>query len=108
MMRNLITTALLTAAAALALAPAAQAEDYHDYHDATSDFVLYTDPAAVNAQANHKQVLSSIYGFDHPIYCKGAFPAGPFTDCMQHDDFGWFHLQPTQLPQLGTVWLHLT
>jgi len=108
MRKTFITTALLTAGAALALAPSAQADDYHDYNDATADFVLYTDPAAINAPTNHKQVVASIYGTSHPIYCKGTFPSGPFADCMQHDDFGWFHLQPTQLPQVGTVWVHVT
>ena len=109
MMRKMITTALLTAAAALALAPSAQADDYKDYNDATANFVVYTDLAsAINAKANHKQVLASINGLDHPIYCKGTFPAGPFVDCMQHDDFGWYHLQPNQLPQIGTVWTHLS
>ncbi|MBU3060794.1 hypothetical protein KO481_04550 [Nocardia sp. NEAU-G5] len=108
MRKTFITTALIAAAAALAVAPSAQADDYKDYNDATADFVLYNTPAAATAQANHKQVLASIYGLDHPVYCKGTFPAGPFADCMQHDDFGWFHLSPTQLPQLGTVWTHLT
>ena len=108
MMRKLITTALLTVAGAAIVAPAAHADDTRDYNDATSNFVLYTDPAAINAKTNGKQVVASIYGTSHPIYCKGATPKGPFTDCMQHDDFGWFHLSQTQLPQIGTVWVHLT
>jgi hypothetical protein len=108
MMRKLITTALLSVAATAIVAPAAHAEDTRDYNDATANFVLYTDPAAINAKADGKQVVASIYGTSHPIYCRGAFPEGPFTDCMQHDDFGWFHLSQTQLPQIGTVWVHLT
>ncbi|WP_040722450.1 hypothetical protein [Nocardia veterana] len=108
MMRKLLATAALAAGAALALAPAAQADPATDpahYSLQNDQFVVYTDPAALQAQQNGKQVIVSPYGTSKPIACRDN--TAPLDDCWQRDDFGWFPLQKQELPQIGTAWVHV-
>ncbi|WP_228823673.1 hypothetical protein [Nocardia blacklockiae] len=105
-----MATAALTVGAALALAPVAQADDAfdpYDYNVQTENFVNYTDPAALSAQQNGKQVIVSPYGTSHTIACRGNGADIPFYDCLQHDDFGWQPLSKTDVPQIGTAWVHI-
>ncbi|MFF0489613.1 hypothetical protein ACWDSJ_30030 [Nocardia sp. NPDC003482] len=108
MMRKFLATAVLAAGAALALAPVAQADPAvtpNDYSLMNDNFVVYTDPAALNAQADGKQVIVSPYGTSRPIACRDN--TNPVDDCWQKDDFGWFPLQRQELPQIGTAWVHV-
>lgn len=111
MMRKFMASVVFVAGAALALAPAAHADDPaadpNDYSLQNANFVNYTDPAALSAQQNGKQIIVSPYGTANPIACKGNGTTVPLFDCMQHDDFGWFPLSRTDLPQLGTAWVHV-
>ncbi|MBF6333774.1 hypothetical protein [Nocardia transvalensis] len=103
-----MATAFLVAGAALAVAPAAHADptaNPNDYSLQNDNFVVYTDPAALSAQANGKQVILSPYGTSKPIACRDN--TTPLDDCWQRDNFGWFPLQRTELPQIGTVWVHV-
>ncbi|MBB5914388.1 hypothetical protein BJY24_003255 [Nocardia transvalensis] len=106
-----MATAVLTAGAVLALAPGAFGDDAAidptDYNVQTDKFVNYTDPAALQAQQNGKQVIVSPYGTSRTIACKGNGADIPFYDCLQHDDFGWQTLQKQDVPQIGTAWVHI-
>ena len=108
MMRKSVVTAVLAAGAALMLAPAAHADPAADpahYSLQNDNFVAYTDPAALSAQQNGKQVIVSPYGTSRPIACRDN--TAPLDDCWQRDDFGWFQLQKQDVPQIGTAWVHL-
>ncbi|MFI5780335.1 hypothetical protein [Nocardia sp. NPDC051570] len=110
MMRKLLATAALAAGAALAVAPAAHADpntDPHSYSLQNDNFIVYTDPAALQAKQNNKQVIVTPYGTSRPIACRDNGPDGPVEDCWQRDDFGWFPLSKTELPQVGTAWVHV-
>ncbi|WP_280266640.1 hypothetical protein [Nocardia wallacei] len=103
-----MATAVLAAGAALCLAPAAQADPVANpeiYTLQNENFVVYTDPAALSAQQNGKQVIVSPYGTSRPIACRDN--TTPLDDCWQRDDFGWFPLQKQELPQVGTAWVHI-
>ncbi|WP_227979515.1 hypothetical protein [Nocardia spumae] len=108
MMRKFVATAMLAAGAALTLAPGAHADPTVDpahYSLQNDAFVTYTDPAALQAQQNGKQVIVSPYGTSRPIACRDN--TAPLDDCWQRDDFGWFQLQRQELPQIGTAWVHV-
>ncbi|MCM6774862.1 hypothetical protein NDR87_25810 [Nocardia sp. CDC159] len=110
MMRKFLAIAALAAGAALAVAPAAQADpntDPANYTLRTELFVVYTDPAALQAKENGKEVIVSPYGTSRPIACHDVPEGAPLDDCWQRDDFGWFRLQKQELPQIGTAWVHI-
>ncbi|BCK58823.1 hypothetical protein [Nocardia wallacei] len=106
-----MATAFLTVGAALALAPVAHGEDApfdpYDYNVQTDKFVTFTDPAALTAQQNGKQVVVTPYGTSRTIACRGNGADIPLYDCLQHDDFGWQPLSRMDLPQIGTAWVHI-
>lgn len=108
MMRKFVATAALAVGAAVTLAPAAHADPATDpahYSLQNDNFVTYTDPSALSAQQNGKQVIVSPYGTSRPIACHDN--TAPLDDCWQRDDFGWFQLQKQDVPQIGTAWVHV-
>ncbi|RDI66390.1 hypothetical protein DFR76_104136 [Nocardia pseudobrasiliensis] len=110
MMRKFLATAALAAGAALAVVPAAHADpntDPNSYSLQNENFVVYTDPAVLQAKEAGKQVIVSPYGTSRPIACHDVPAGAPVDDCWQRDDFGWFPLSKTELPQIGTAWVHV-
>ncbi|MFZ2178801.1 MAG: hypothetical protein WAW17_33175 [Rhodococcus sp. (in: high G+C Gram-positive bacteria)] len=77
MLARILSGTLLTAAAALALAPVAHAQPADDdpygwntFHDKTSSFVAPLDPGAFGDKADRSLVLSP-FGTSRMIECKG-------------------------------------
>lgn len=104
-----LAAATLGAGACLALAgPAAADEtDPAEFADHTATFVSGTDPAALQAQAEGKNVIVSPYGTANTIACRGNGTTVPLYDCMQEDDLGWITLQKVDLPAIGPAWVYL-
>ncbi|WP_225731615.1 MULTISPECIES: hypothetical protein [unclassified Nocardia] len=109
MFTKAITFATIAVGAALTVTGVAHADDAPDptqYSDHTADFVNSTDPAALNAKADGKQLIVSPYGTRSTIACRGDGVA--LYDCKQADPygFGWIVLDKQETP-LGTAWVHI-
>ncbi|RJO76562.1 hypothetical protein D5S18_09735 [Nocardia panacis] len=108
MSKKVLTLATLAVGAALTAPGLAHAEpaDTTKFSDRTAEFVNFSDPAAINAQAQGKQLIVSPYGTRNTIACRGDGAAVPLYDCMQEDAFGWITLNKQDTP-LGTAWVHI-
>jgi hypothetical protein len=90
MLARILSAALLTAAAALTLAPVAAANPADDpygwntYHDKTANFVAPLDPGAFGDRGD-KAIVLSPFGTSRVIECKGD---GHYVavSCRQFDD----------------------
>ncbi|MBF6071089.1 hypothetical protein IU488_19085 [Nocardia farcinica] len=109
-MKKALTVASLLIGAALAgtgLAHAEPAADPTQFSDVTATFVAATDPAALTAKADGKNVVMSPYGVSRTIACRGNGTTVPLYDCMQEDDLGWITLRRTDVPGIGPTWIYL-
>ncbi|MEU2255506.1 hypothetical protein [Nocardia xishanensis] len=109
-MKKALTLATLVIGATMAMAGGAHAEPDADptkFSDFTATFVPATDPSAVNAAKEGKNVVMSPYGTSHTIACRGNGTTVPIYDCMQEDDLGWITLRKTDVPAIGPTWVYL-
>ncbi|MFC8047199.1 hypothetical protein [Nocardia sp. NPDC057353] len=103
-----VAAAAIGAGACLALAAPASADDVDParFGDYTHTFVSGTDPAALQAAQQGKNVIVSPYGTANTIACKGNGTSVPLYECLQEDDLGWITLQKVDLPGIGPAWVY--
>ncbi|WP_239476814.1 hypothetical protein [Nocardia arizonensis] len=109
-MKKALTIAAIVLGSTFALTGVAHAEPNGDpakFADWTSTFVPATDPGAVNAKAEGKNVIMSPYGVGRTIACRGNGADVPIYDCMQEDDLGWISLRVIDVPGVGPTWTYL-
>lgn len=108
-MKKAFTLAAIALGSTFALSGVAHAEPNGDparFAEWTTTFVSATDPGAINAKAEGKNVIMSPYGTAHTIACRGNGAEVPIYDCMQQDDLGWISLRLVDLPAVGPTWTY--